>query len=351
LRQQAKGFCKVHLQDCLIEAQTKKQYKRAAEIKQKINHEESKCMWYLIKRTVKDPHSPSVLRVQCVVEGEVKEFTEQEEIKHAIQRECKIRFSLAHIAPIMTTLLGERLCYLSDKSLACSIIMGTYDILADMDPATKLILEEIGKLGVKLVNGEGNEIIITPEDFTCLWKKANEYTLSSMLGVHYGHYKAAIQDILSTEILTQQLTVIARSRIPPESWSAGLQVMLEKIAGVCLVEKLWAIQLYEANFNCYNQFVFGKQAMKKLANSGYIPEELFSQKGSTAEDAKFNKTLMADLSRQARQPMAIILADAAYCYDRVNHVIMLLVWLVLTNRKIPSIVAAMICLQTMKFFQ
>jgi hypothetical protein len=72
LRQQAKGLQKVHLQDCLIEAQTKRQHKRVAEIKQRINCEESKCKWYLIKRTVKDPHSPSVLRVQQVVEGEVK---------------------------------------------------------------------------------------------------------------------------------------------------------------------------------------------------------------------------------------------------------------------------------------
>jgi hypothetical protein len=74
LRQQAKGLCKVHLQDCLIEAQTKKQHKRVVAIKKKCNHKESKRMWYLIKRTVKDPHSPSILRVQQVVEGEVKEF-------------------------------------------------------------------------------------------------------------------------------------------------------------------------------------------------------------------------------------------------------------------------------------
>jgi hypothetical protein len=62
------------------------------------------------------------------------------------------------------------------------------------------------------------------------------------------------------------------------------------------VEKLRAIQLYEADFNCYNQFVFGKQAMQTLTDSRYIPEELFSQKGSTAKEAKFNKMLMADLS-------------------------------------------------------
>ncbi len=184
-----------------------------------------------------------------------------------------------------------------------------------------------------------------------LLEEVNKFTSLSMSGVHYGHYKAATQDLLSTEVLAMQLTVIARSGIHPDSWSVGLQVMLEKIAGVCLVEKLHAIQLYEADFNCYNQFVFGKQAMQTLTDSGYIPEELFSQKGNTAEDAKFDKTLMADLSQQARQPMTVISADAAYCYDRVNHVIMSLVWLVLTNGNIPAIVMVLICLQTMKFFQ
>jgi hypothetical protein len=196
----------------------------------------------------------------------------------------------------MNTLLGEKLRYLSDKSLAKAVITGMYDIPTNLDPAMVMILKEIGTLGMKIVNGNANKIIITPEDFRCFWKKVNEFTLLSMSGVHYGRYKAATQDLLSTEVLATQLTVIAQSRIPPDSWSVGLQVMLEKIAGVCLVEKLHTIQLYEADFNCYNQFVFGKQAMQTLTDSGYIPEELFSQKGSTAEDAKFNKTLMADLS-------------------------------------------------------
>jgi hypothetical protein len=172
----------------------------------------------------------------------------------------------------------------------------------------------------------------------------------SMSGVHYGHYKAATQDETSLEVLALQLTVIAQSGIPPENWSVGLQVMLEKIAGVCLVEKLHTIQLYEVDFNCYNQFIFGKQAIKTLTESRYIPEELFNQKGSAAEDAKFDKTLMADLSRQARQPMIVTSSDEAYCYDRMNHIIMSLVWLVLTNGNISAIVAAMVCLQTMKMF-
>jgi hypothetical protein len=61
-----------------------------------------------------------------------------------------------------------------------------------MDPATKLIPEKIGKLGVKLINKEGTEIIIMPEDFKCFWNKVGEITSLSMSGVHYGHYKATI---------------------------------------------------------------------------------------------------------------------------------------------------------------
>jgi hypothetical protein len=109
--------------------------------------------------------------------------------------------------------------------------------------------------------------------------------------------------------------------------------------------------LYKADFTCYNQFVFGKVAMDLLNSIGYAPEELFSQKGSTSEDAKFDKTLMADLSRQARHPMTVVSANAAYCYDRINHIIMSLEYLVLTNGNIPAIVASLICLQTMKFFK
>jgi hypothetical protein len=95
----------------LIDAQAKKQHKWVVAIKQKCNREESKHMWYSIRWTVKDPLSPSILRVQWVVNGEVKEYIVQEDVKQAIQQECKVPFSLAHSAPIMKTLLGERLRY------------------------------------------------------------------------------------------------------------------------------------------------------------------------------------------------------------------------------------------------
>ncbi len=88
----------------------------------------------------------------------MQEYKIQEDVENAIQQECKIVFSLAHSVPVMSTLLGEHLRYLSDKALARAIITGTYEIPSVMDPATKLFLEEVGKLGVKLVNKEGQSL-------------------------------------------------------------------------------------------------------------------------------------------------------------------------------------------------
>ncbi len=68
-----------------MDAQSKKQNERAKAIKLKLHQEESKRMWYLIQRTVKESRSPSVLKVQREVEGETKEYTVQEDVEQAIQ--------------------------------------------------------------------------------------------------------------------------------------------------------------------------------------------------------------------------------------------------------------------------
>jgi hypothetical protein len=201
LLKQAKGLRKVHLRNCLIGATEKNQELCTAAIKQKINREDSKRTWYLIKGTLKDPQSPSKLKFQRVIDGKVKEYKVQEDVENSIQQECEVCFSLAHSAPKMSTLLSECLCYLSSKALAKVIITESCEITTDMDPATKLILVEIGKLGVKLVNYDETEIIIMPEDFTHFWTRVGEFTLSSISGVHYGHYKSAIKCDISTKIL------------------------------------------------------------------------------------------------------------------------------------------------------
>ncbi len=89
--------------------------------------------------------------------------------------------------------------------------------------------------------------------------------------------------------------------------------------------------------------------MLNLTQSRCLPEELFSQKGRMGEDACWDKRLTIDISRQARQPLAIISVDAAQRYDRVHHSMMAMLWLAL---KVPfQAVAIMLqCLGFMKIF-
>ena len=158
----------------------------------------------------------------------------------------------------MKYVLASKLRYLNDEDLAKLIIEGTFKIPDELDEATKMILREIGKMSMKIMNEEGKEIVITPEDFTKLWKRVGKYTTSSASGIHYDHYKASTQLELSTKIHAQQLLVIVRSGIAPGCWGVCLQVMLENVTGIYLVKLLQSIQLYEVDLNFLQQFVFGQ---------------------------------------------------------------------------------------------
>ena len=98
-----------------------------------------------------------------------------------------------------------------------------------------------------------------------------------------------------------------------------------------------------------NSSFLGKKSCDHLQTRDYCQMSILAKKVSTADDAKFDKTLIKDLSRQSRTPMSIVSVDAAQCYDRVTHVIMSLVWLALLGVAGP-IKVLLHCLQTMKLF-
>jgi hypothetical protein len=58
--------------------------------------------------------------------------------------------------------------------------------------------------------------------------------------------------------------------------------------------------------------------------------------------------LSMDISRQLRQPLATMAADADKCYDRINHIIMLFFLLAMVGTMGP-IVAMLHPIQAMKF--
>lgn len=341
---------KEHLRNCLDRAQQQKQERKAKDIRRKMSAEHSRNTWRTINRVTRPSSSRAVLEVQERTQDGIRTHTSQAAVEEAIQRECDARFHLGHSAPISKTLLGEDLQYLCDPTVAYAIINGTYPLPDDMDKATKLLLIEIGKLGRQVIQGKCRDtnLEISGEDYVKYWRQVKESTSSSPSGIHHGHYKACTYSETLPGLFAKMMNITIRSGVHPLQWGTALQVLLEKVAGVCLVDKLRSIQLYEADLNWFMKFVFNDKAMEAMNDSGLLPEEHFSQKESMAEDACLDKTLTMDISRQSRHPMAVLSLDAAQCYDRVHPIMMSLVWLALLNH-LPAISILLTVLQCMKF--
>ena len=192
-KDQAPGLRKTHLRDKLVNAKAKGDKKAERAVKQKIEGEHCRRMWYLITRTTKGPRSPAVLKTQCIIDGKRVQFEDKEGVVDSIQRETEFCFILAHSAPISKSYLAEKLRYLSDEQIAMDIILQKYEIPDTLDEATTLILREIGKMGMKIVTGDGRQLTVTPSDFKKFWRRVREYfgrqtALQPLQGCHpFGH--------------------------------------------------------------------------------------------------------------------------------------------------------------------
>jgi hypothetical protein len=109
---------------------------------------------------------------------------------------------------------------------------------------------------------------ITPAIYKYYWGGVNEATFSALSGIHFGHWKIfRLSSKLIQQICTQ-LNLVTRCRAPPSRWKNSLQVILEKVPGIALVDKLHAILLMEGDFNFYNKWIFGHVAVNKLYKIG-----------------------------------------------------------------------------------
>ena len=125
--------------------------------------------------------------------------------------------------------------------------------------------------------------------------------------------------------------------------------MLEKMFGCTLVTKLRAILLMEADFNFSNKTIYGDRMMSKVREFGFMPEEIFSEKGKMADDGSLAKILFYDIVRQARIVAAIGSIDAANCYDSVAHAVASLIFQAF-GVPCNAIEAMLIAIQNMKYF-
>jgi hypothetical protein len=80
-----------------------------------------------------------------------------------------------------------------------------------------------------------------------------------------------------------------------------------------------------------------------------MPEEIFSRKNRMADDGMLCKTLFFDIAQQACVGAAITSVDASNCYDRIMHVMALLIFQAF-GVPITTVRSMLGAIENMKFF-
>jgi len=226
------------------------------------------------------------------------------------------RFQLAAHTPLLQEPLASHLGSFGDSAAAESVLNGSFVCPPEVDTFTRHFLQTLQRpLAHSPISLE-----ISRDDFISYWHRARERTSSSLLGAHFSHYKAAASSLFLAEIhvlMTQLPYTVAYT---PRRWQAGLQVVLQKKAGVIHVDRLRAILLFEGDFNFGNKVLFGRRMTDSALQQSLVPFECFgSVPGKRATQVSLARCWIADLSRLRRWPLAIASVDAQSCYDRIAH--------------------------------
>jgi hypothetical protein len=247
----------------------------------------------------------------------VKEATGQDEVEQAIFNEIHgERFYLAEQAPICKGKLRGDFGYTANTPAAQEALAGMYEFPLDCHEGTKDLIMEAAQIR-KLIPANSVDLYVDTVAWRSKWNPTDERTSSSESGLHFGHHIAGAQSNLIAQHHALKSSICLQRGFSLERWSTGLSCMLEKIAGCCIITKLRAILLMEADFNANNKLIFGKRMLDNARKYGLMAEEIYSEAGKTAEDGALAKELFYNIVRQCRLTAAISCIDAANCYDSI----------------------------------
>ena len=276
-------------------------------------------MWRSIKNARQIVKGNSVREVTETIEGSVIHYKTQEEVESAIMSMCKQRFLLTEDTPLMNSDgLCQKLGYLGNTRTAEDILDGRYTVPKNIDKVTKELLHQINEVKRQLSNKLPSSVSL--QDYKQFWKTCKEKTSSSFSGLHFGHYKACATNDYLASIQAKSIDLCFRTGIPLRRWSTGLTVMIEKLPGVTLVNKLRAILLMEADFNFGNRLIIGKKMVQGLEKKQFFPQDSFGSRNNLcAIEVPVCRALFFDVVRQRKYNAALGSYDAQSCYDRVVH--------------------------------
>jgi len=139
-------------------------------------------------------------------------------VENALCQALQKCFTKAHSSPFLHCQLLADVSLLSCSPAAKEILEGTYHCLDDADNYTKLFLKALKWL---MPHPELVSTVLSPENICTHWHRAKVLTSSSISGLHFGHYKAAISNDLLTHLHACFMQLVFMTSISQPSSSFG----------------------------------------------------------------------------------------------------------------------------------
>jgi hypothetical protein len=167
----------------------------------------------------------------------VVDILEALDMNKEIQQVMEKRFDLARSVPVTSSFLCNLIGYNADTVFARDLLQLKVPIPSYVDVITAELINEMCHLWTRL-HSSHRPVDITPAIYKYYWGRINENTSSALSGIYFGHWKIFRLSSVLIQMICMQLNLITRCGVPPSRWKNGLQVLLEKIPGVALVDKL-----------------------------------------------------------------------------------------------------------------
>ena len=178
----------------------------------------------------------------------------------------------------MTGQLLEDLGWVGNGPKMPDVIEGKYAFSEDCPPDDARDICEQTKIVHEAVSEGTLNVVIRMDLFQRWWRNAREDTQSSMSAIHFGHLMTAASYDYLTRLYVKKLNC-ALARKPLSRWGESLVVLLEKVFGSIMFEKLRAIILFEADLNWIQKVVYSKHMNKMIKKHNIMPEDQCAQSG------------------------------------------------------------------------
>jgi hypothetical protein len=164
--------------------------------------------------------------------------------------------------------------------------------------------------------------VITPEQFIATYQQFQERMSSSKSGWHVGHYKAALDNWLLTEL--RMMSIPYQTGFSPNSWHKIIDVMLEKEVGNPKVHWLQIVALLESDFNQSHWILIACRLSHHMEDNSMVPDmQHGSRPSKMCISPVINKVLTYNIVCQTKVSGAFIEHDAIWCYDKLVNALVL----------------------------